>query len=203
MVVEGLLARSAPVFAGPLGSLTFELESSGRHADPARWMADGPEVRAGNSAGLIRLARAGEWDADARRLEFATADDARKAVLRLLEEPAVDARLHAMCGLTGGPLITWTSQQLHAGTLKLLWRKRARVAYATAAATAPATPPPRSRPSRPPPSTPSPQYSTFPPDLDAAAVAAVLKDAARDGVPFCEECRKAQEARAGAAGEAA
>jgi hypothetical protein len=40
------------------------------------------------------------------------------------------------------------------------------------------------------PTPPTPGYSTFPPGLDALAVAQVLKDAARDGVPFCEECMK-------------
>lgn len=34
------------------------------------------------------------------------------------------------------------------------------------------------------------------PELDAAAMAAVLVQAAQDGVPFCEECEKARAARA-------
>lgn len=33
--------------------------------------------------------------------------------------------------------------------------------------------------------------TTFTPTLDAAAMAAVLVQAARDGVPFCEECARA------------
>jgi hypothetical protein len=44
--------------------------------------------------------------------------------------------------------------------------------------------------------------ATFGSDLDVAAMVAVLTQAARDGVPFCEECAKAAAARA-AAGEAA
>jgi hypothetical protein len=32
-------------------------------------------------------------------------------------------------------------------------------------------------------------------EIDAAAQAATLRAAARDGVPFCEECEKARRAR--------
>ncbi len=37
--------------------------------------------------------------------------------------------------------------------------------------------------------------STFEPNLDAGAQIAVLKQAARDGVPFCEECAKSTAKR--------
>jgi pyruvate/2-oxoglutarate dehydrogenase complex dihydrolipoamide acyltransferase (E2) component len=41
----------------------------------------------------------------------------------------------------------------------------------------------------------APAAGTFGADLDVAAMVAVLQQAARDGVPFCEECaRAAQEA---------
>jgi hypothetical protein len=41
----------------------------------------------------------------------------------------------------------------------------------------------------------APAPGTFETDLDVAAMVAVLQQAARDGVPFCEECaRAAQEA---------
>ncbi len=40
------------------------------------------------------------------------------------------------------------------------------------------------------------EIATFPKDVDAVAVAAVLKEAAESGVPFCEECEKARKAQA-------
>jgi hypothetical protein len=36
----------------------------------------------------------------------------------------------------------------------------------------------------------APQESTLPPEADPVAIADVLKAAARDGVPFCEECMR-------------
>jgi hypothetical protein len=48
----------------------------------------------------------------------------------------------------------------------------------------------------PPPAPPPAPESTLGPATDAAATAQVLKDAARDGVPFCEECEKARAAHA-------
>jgi hypothetical protein len=103
----------------------------------------------------------------------------------------------------GGVLISWTADRLRAGDLQLIWRQRERTAITPPAPTGPAPAPlaPRRRP--PPSSTPSPQYSTFQPDLDAAAVAQGLKSAAQAGVPFCEECRKAEQARQSTAGEPA
>jgi hypothetical protein len=42
---------------------------------------------------------------------------------------------------------------------------------------------------------PAPEGPLLPADADAAAIAAVLKKAARGGVPFCEECLKAKLAQ--------
>ena len=53
----------------------------------------------------------------------------------------------------------------------------------------PAPPPPSSR--APAPMAPAPAAPPPPPDLDNAAQAAALREAARTGVPFCEECAKA------------
>jgi hypothetical protein len=54
-------------------------------------------------------------------------------------------------------------------------------------------PPPRAAASSAPPNEPS----MFDPDFDAAAQAAVLKEASESGVPFCEECeRRRREAAA-------
>jgi hypothetical protein len=38
------------------------------------------------------------------------------------------------------------------------------------------------------------EYTTFPANFDAEAVAESLKSAAQQGIPFCEECMKAQSA---------
>lgn len=63
-------------------------------------------------------------------------------------------------------------------------------AAAPARAPAPATPA-RARPSAPAAPDASPEV-----DLDVAAMIAVLTQAARDGVPFCEECERARAAQA-------
>jgi|WetSurMetagenome_2_1015567.scaffolds.fasta_scaffold00932_6 hypothetical protein len=74
-----------------------------------------------------------------------------------------------------------------------------RLVPAPAPAAAPAAPPagaPRAAPVAAPPAA----ETTFGSDLDVAAQVAVLQQASRDGVPFCEECAKAA---ARAAAEAA
>ena len=77
-----------------------------------------------------------------------------------------------------------------------------------AASVTPSSPPPQQASSPP----PSPQKTApvVPPDpdtfssaLDAASTAAVLCAAAKNGVPFCEECARAAAAAAAAAGAAA
>ncbi|MCX6630239.1 MAG: hypothetical protein NTW28_21685 [Candidatus Solibacter sp.] len=50
------------------------------------------------------------------------------------------------------------------------------------------------RPAPPPPRTPGPDAPLFPGDIDPAAIAEAQKEAAALGVPFCEECLKAQMA---------
>jgi hypothetical protein len=63
---------------------------------------------------------------------------------------------------------------------------------AVAPAPAPAATPPASRPaSRTPVESAEP---SFIPNLDVAALASMLRDAARDGTPFCEECARASRA---------
>ncbi len=58
-------------------------------------------------------------------------------------------------------------------------------------ATAPRLTPAASSPRAPTAATSAPAAeSTFEPNLDVAAQVAVLKQAAQDGVPFCEECAK-------------
>jgi hypothetical protein len=53
------------------------------------------------------------------------------------------------------------------------------------------------RPSQPPAATEAPENSTLAGNADQNAIAAVLKQAAEDGVPFCEECAKMAAAKAG------
>lgn len=64
-------------------------------------------------------------------------------------------------------------------------------------APAPAPPAPRmaAAPRPPPPPPPAPPADAAP-EIDAAAQAATLREAARSGVPFCEECERARAARA-------
>jgi hypothetical protein len=54
------------------------------------------------------------------------------------------------------------------------------------------------QPSTPAPSAPK-EAPTFPPDIDAVAIAAAKREAARLGVPFCEECMKKRLTRERAA----
>jgi len=61
----------------------------------------------------------------------------------------------------------------------------------------PALPAPASSPrAAPAPAPAAPVETTFAPNLDVAAQVAVLLQAARDGVPFCEECERAKRERA-------
>jgi hypothetical protein len=52
------------------------------------------------------------------------------------------------------------------------------------------------RPAAAPPRTPAPDAPLFPDDIDPAAIAEAQKRAAALGVPFCEECLRAQMAMA-------
>lgn len=59
---------------------------------------------------------------------------------------------------------------------------------------------PRTAPAAAPP--PAAEAGSLRPDLDAVAMAETLREAARDGVPFCEECAKAAAARSAEAAPA-
>lgn len=200
---SGTLARSAPGLPGPVAVMAA---SAGDRA----WMAAAASVTAtggwialklGNpapdgrpvaeEAKLVRIARASEDDAGYRRLEVATRDVARELAERLAEHPAAARTLAELSGVSGMRLAAWTAEELQAGRLKILWRKRTQLVVGAIPAAAPAPVAPRRTPAPAAPSQPTTQYSTFPPDADAAAIAGVLQDAARDGVPFCEECMKA------------
>lgn len=152
--------------------------------------------------GFIRIARPDEPDAGCRRLSFKTSAAVRDAAERLAEHPVSLALLRDESGVAGARLVAWVARRLQSGELKILWRRRERLFVSEAAPEAPRPTPPR-RVTAAPATTPTPAYSTFPADLDAAAVAESLREAASDGVPFCEECMKAQAARDGAPAGAA
>ena len=208
---SGTLARSAPALPGPVAVMAAS-------ADDRAWMAAAASATAtggwialelGSSAadgrpvaeatGLVRIARASEDDAGYRRLQIANGDQARELAERLVEHPAAARTLAGLSGVSGIRLAAWTAEELQAGRVKILWRRRTQLVLGAIPAATPAPVAPRRTPAPAAPSQPTPQYSTFPPDADAAAIAGVLQDAAQDGVPFCEECMKAQAARDGAA----
>jgi hypothetical protein len=100
-------------------------------------------------------------------------------------------------------LTRWLVSQFTSGRLRICkLPTQAKTSTAGAASSAAAQPePPQSQPrkrttasaSTP---TPSPaDTQTFPSNFDAVAAAKVLKEAAKDGVPFCEECMKAARAK--------
>lgn len=83
--------------------------------------------------------------------------------------------------------------------VKVAGRLRAREGGASSGAAAPESPPtPRSVAARPAPAAAraeaAPADTTMSANLDAAAMAQALREAARDGVPFCEECERARRA---------
>jgi hypothetical protein len=206
--ISGTLARTAPSFAGPIRSLNVPatshaiLQGTGDRriaSISSRWVRDWDGARPATTRGVVRLAWAGEWEAGCDRINFDTHESAQRTATLLVQNPVLAAELRSLSNVAGPLLISRTASQLHSGELKLLWRPRAQQIYAPVAV--PAPPPAPVQRQRPAPSGPSAQYSTFPPDLDASAIAQSLKAAAQDGVPFCEECRKAQEART--SGEAA
>jgi hypothetical protein len=132
---------------------------------------------------------------------------ARAALLRFSRDPSNMAALRAifrdeyqgsaLARLTDRQVVEAVSRLLVAGTLRLILRpEEPRPRFVGGALgrnmreAAPA-PPRRVRAeapaSNPAPETPPPEGSELPADVDSAAVAAIMRQAARDGVPFCEE----------------
>jgi hypothetical protein len=158
------------------------------------------EALQGTARGSLRIIRADEDDGGYRHLTFKALSHARQAATRLASHPVIGERLRELSARTGAGQVGWLAEQLHTGRLEVLWRLREPPIRPQAAAPVrPPAPAPRAIPTTRSAAAPD---STFPPDLDAAAVAQSLKNAAADGVPFCEECMKAQareNARTGAA----
>jgi hypothetical protein len=201
-LVAGTLARCVPELPGPVEPLTID-SRTGPHAPRStlrpstagQWFALGLGATesgepASESDGLVRIVQSGESDAGYRQLVFETPDEAREAASRLADHSAAARQLIGLSGVDGIRLIAWTTERLEAGDLRILWRRRERITIAEAPTAAP-PPAPRRTPAPARPSAPTPAYSTFPAGIDAAAIAQILKDAAKDGTPFCEECMKA------------
>jgi hypothetical protein len=178
---------------------------AGPQPQVATWVAldlgDGSSDDAANSGAsrLVRIASAGETEAGCQRVPVDRRDDAERIAALLAGHHLLAPQLRRFRGRVGPPPVDWTVDQLVSGQLKVLWRFRQPLVVGTTPHAAPnvAPPPPRAAWTPPAPAA-TPVDSTFPPDLDAAAIASVLADAARDGVPFCEECMKAAQARSDA-----
>lgn len=97
--------------------------------------------------------------------------------------------------------IEWSREDDHAVIAFLAWAAPAQAgsdapkAYRLAARAAPAPAPAAAAGPRPAraagPVAPAASQDTLSPDVDAAATARNLREAANDGVPFCEECARA------------
>jgi hypothetical protein len=204
VLIAGTLARCAPALPGPVEPVTIDARN-GPHAQfsllrasaAGKWFAmefgttESGQPSSATPGGVVRIARPDESDAGYRRLLFETPDEARDAARRLVDDSAAAAQLSDLSGFGGIRLFAWTAERLEAGDLRILWRRRERITIAEAPTAAP-PPAPRRTPAPARPSAPTPAYSTFPAGIDAAAIAQVLQAAAQDGVPFCEECVKAQ-----------
>ena len=140
---------------------------------------------------LFMLASGTDDDRGYRRIVFRTPEQAAAAAQKLLADDALRPQLRDLSGLAADEVEEWMARQLFAETLRILWRPRAKLVISEARPP-PAPPPPVRAAPAPAPATPA--YSTFPPDLDAIAVSISLISAAKDGVPFCEECQKARAA---------
>jgi hypothetical protein len=120
--------------------------------------------------------------------ETAVIDDAEMARARewaatLVEAGDLSLRAdHAVMGLVRDAL---ADGRLHENAVALK-----RLAF-VAPRPAPAPPPPRAPAPAPRPRAPAAPAAAATRMLDVAAMVAVLRQAARDGVPFCEECERA------------
>lgn len=137
---------------------------------------------------------------------FLTGDE-QAMTLRAVAQRAGDGyRLNAR---SGQDLVEDLAHRIASGQLRICQRQSLPVqdeaivleTAPSAASTAPPPPPVRSRSA--PIAPPRSEASTLPPNVDAAAMARVLRSAADEGVPFCEVCEEARRARETAAAEAA
>ena len=155
--------------------------------------------------GCDSLVRAGDSTAARQWIGRFIGDEAKMARLRLqviatgaeaaplmLDDHALADRIEA--GISSGSMrVCGAASALKLHGLVLVKAPAAAPSRSSSAPTAAPTAP-RAAPVAPPP----PVETTFGSDLDVAAQVAVLVQAARDGVPFCEECAKAAAKRAAA-----
>lgn len=126
-----------------------------------------------------------------RKFDLAAMDDLRHVALRYDDE-------RLLVRATDDEVCTRVAVLIASGRLRLCG-ERPDVYQDEGVPLVKAPPPPK--PARrwvepPPPAPPAPsEDATFTPNLDAAALAKVLRDAAQAGVPFCEECEKARQAQ--------
>ncbi len=216
---SGAVSRISPSLSGPTGlspttsgrNNAFACSVTGAPAATDQWI----RLTAGTFESLpkssdrlvrsFRIALAAESDAGDNRLVFKTRAEASKAAATLAAYPVAAAQLCVLGGISDTRLVIWTAAELYAGNVKILWRDRGcfigspTAAPSSSRPSRPASPqPPAPRPG-PAPSPKTPAPSTFPPGLDAVAVAAILKQAAKNGTPFCEQCMKSQAAQKSAA----
>ncbi len=144
--------------------------------------------------------------------EFADHDDAVRWLQGLALAPTAMIELRAaLAGCAADPALSRTSDPQAIRQLAALLvtqqvricgtpveaprpqlRRRRSVGTAASGVSTPAPLPPSPRRAAPPP----PAEEEAPPELDVAAMVEVLRSAASDGVPFCEECARARQAAA-------
>lgn len=135
----------------------------------------------------------GELSSGLANIAAAVADAADMALLRSRVAalvPGVEASR-----ITDHEVVAWLGQGLADGRLARRGVPPRLLPLAPPPA-APTPPPPAPSPRRAaPPAPAAAPATTFSQALDVAAMVAVLRQAARDGVPFCEECAKAAAQR--------
>ncbi|XXX72636.1 hypothetical protein WMF30_33810 [Sorangium sp. So ce134] len=155
------------------------------------------------------------WDAGPREGPAAPRDPAalRAIVARLADGPGALAALRRLLAVEPG----WHLRQIEDGQLvelivghvaagrlvleeEVRWRSFA-LDGEPGAEEEPVSAPVRQARPEPEPEPAAAEPGTFPPDVDALALALARQEAARTGVPFCEECVKRRRDTAGAAAQ--
>ncbi len=140
----------------------------------------------------------GEFEAARIWLRGLLLNDGQGANLRAIAYQGIDR-----AGLTHRSVVEVVDElawKISSGQIKVCQRQRevddpATVVGPLAPRAAPAPAPSSSRSRSAPVAPPPPEPTTMPRNVDAAAVAAVLTEAAKSGAPFCEVCEKARVER--------
>jgi hypothetical protein len=137
-----------------------------------------------------------ETPGDGRRLDLSDPSVARAYLARLFAPPGdlVTARHLLSDGelsatrLGDGEVLDQLAQLIARGVLRLITTQHARLSRIAERAIEPAPEPAWDAPAPVEEVAAKAEESTFPPNIDAAAIAFILRQAAKSGVPFCEEC---------------